>query len=285
MAESTRIQSLAMLLETSGQAYLAELYGKTIENVQKQLLSATMKNMELSGDPASGSVEVKRFANASGAAYGTARAAGAGSKVKVRPVVIQIDQDREIVEELEDKDVKLFGVEGVMGRRASNHALRMAAELDKAFFAAANTAATKVTITGDPAVEDELETIIQECENTSNLFVDGVDRSMMHLVLSTAYYGKIRNELDKKMNANVDTADEEFYAWHGVRCDSCVHLPEGCDYLLICDGAVAQPAMSDAYTAEKIPLSNAYGVSLFYNYGTKVVTPDLIFRKKLSSES
>lgn len=274
-----RIQSLAMLLEDGGKAYLTELYGKTIENVQKQLLSATMKNMELSGDPASGSVEVKRFANASGAAYGTARTAGAGSKVKVRPVVITIDQNREIVEELEDKDIKLFGVEGVMGRRASNHALRMAAELDKAFFTAAAAAATGVTIASTLTLEEELEKVIQECENTSNLFVDGVDRSMMHLVMSTSYYGKVRSNLDKVMNPNIDTSAEEFYAWHGVRCDSCVHLPSGCDYLLICDGAVAQPAMSDAYTAEKIPLSNAYGVSLFYNYGTKVVTPDLIFKK------
>ena len=34
------------------------------------------------------------------------------------------------------------------------------------------------------------------------------------------------------------------------------------------------------YTAEKIPLSEATAVSLFYHYGTKVVTPDLIFKKK-----
>ena len=32
------------------------------------------------------------------------------------------------------------------------------------------------------------------------------------------------------------------------------------------------------YVAEKIPLSNAYGVELFYNYGTVAVTPDLIFK-------
>jgi len=280
MAESTRVASLAMLLESTGTAYLTELYGKTIENVQKQLLSATMKNQNLSGDPASGSVEVKRFANASGAAYGAARTAGAGAKVKVRPVVIQIDQNREIVEELEDKDVRLFGVENVLGRRASNHAQRMAAELDRKFFEVAAAGATSVTIASTITdVTEELEKVIQECENTQNAFVDGVDRSMMHLVLSTSFYGKIRSDLDKKMNPNVDTAAEEFYAWHGVRCDSCVHLPTGCDYLLICDGAVAQPAMSSAYSAEKIPLSNAYGVSLFYNYGTKVITPDLIFKK------
>ena len=36
--------------------------------------------------------------------------------------------------------------------------------------------------------------------------------------------------------------------------------------------------MADQYVAEKIPLSNAYGIELFYHYGTAVVTPDLIFK-------
>ena len=39
-------------------------------------------------------------------------------------------------------------------------------------------------------------------------------------------------------------------------------------------------SMSNPYGAEKIPLSEAYAVSLFYHYGTKVVMPDLIFKKQ-----
>ena len=102
---------------------------------------------------------------------------------------------------------------------------------------------------------------------------------MMHLVLSPKYYGMIRNDLDKQTNnANVNTAAEEFLVWHGIRAYSCVHLPAGCNYLLMVEGAVAQPIMADQYTAEKIPLSNAYGVELFYHYGTTVVMPDLIFK-------
>ena len=275
-----RIESLAMLNTADGKEYLSELYGKVIENVQKSLVSATMKNQDLSGDPEAGSVEAKRFANANSQAYGTARAAGAGNKVKATPVTVAINTDKEIVEELEEKDVKMYGVEGVMARRTANHSLRMAAELDKAFFTAAEAAAVEVTVAADTSVEDELELIIQECENTQNDFVDGVPRSMMTLVLSTSYYGKVRNNLDKMTRANVDTSSEEFYAWHGVEAKSCVHLPTGCDYLLIVDGAVAQPVMANAYAAEKIPLSEAYGISLFYHYGTKVVTPDLIFKKK-----
>lgn len=275
-----RITALNILLDTTGKDYLAELYGRVIEGVQKALVSTGMKNMDLSGDPVSGSVEAKRFVNATSKAYGTARTAGKGDAVKAKPVTVSIDTDKEIVEELEEKDVRLYGVDGVLDRRAANHVLRMAAELDSAFFAAAGSAANALNLSGYSTVAEELEAIIQECETTQNDFVDGVPRSMMHLVLSPKYYGKIRNDLDRQTNnANVDTAAEEFNVWHGVRAYSCVHLPAGRDYLLLVDGAVAQPVMADQYVAEKIPLSNAYGIELFYHYGTKVVTPDLIFTK------
>lgn len=275
-----RIEALNILMESGGKEYLAELYGRVIEGVQKALISGGMKNMDLSGDPVSGTVEAKRFVNATSKAYGTARAAGKGDAVKAQPVTVALDKDKEIVEELEQKDVRLYGVDGVLDRRATNHILRMAAELDNAFFAAAETAATEVDLAGITAIEDQLETVIQACENTKNDFVDGVPRSMMNLVCSTAVYGKIRNALDKLARANVDTSAEEFLGWHGVRAYSCVNLPTGCDFLVMVDGAVAQPVMADQYVAEKIPLSNAYGVSLFYHYGTKVVTPDLIFKPK-----
>ncbi|MPM56778.1 hypothetical protein SDC9_103593 [bioreactor metagenome] len=42
------------------------------------------------------------------------------------------------------------------------------------------------------------------------------------------------------------------------------------------DGSVAQPVMANPYSAEKIPLSEAYAVSLFFHYGTKCVMDDLI---------
>lgn len=275
-----RITSLNILLESEGKDYLAELYGKVIENVQKTMVSSAMKAEELSSDPKAGSMEVKRFANATSQNYGTARTAGKGDAVKARPVTVAIDVDKEIVEELEEKDILLYGVDGVLDRRAANHVLRMAAELDTAFFAAAATAATSAEVDTTAPIEEQLETVIQACENTKNDFVDGVPRSMMNLVCSTATYGKIRNALDKTQRSNIDTAAEEFLAWHGVRTQSCVNLPSGCDFLVLVDGSVAQPVHAEQYKAEKIPLSNAYGVELFYHYGTKVVTPDLIYKPK-----
>lgn len=272
-----RITALNILTQDEGKEYLSELYGKVIENVMKSLVSTNMKNTDLSGDPTSGSVEAKRFVNATSQAYGTARAAGAGKVVKAKPVTVVIDKDREIVEEIEEKDTRLYGVDGLLDRRSANHVVRMASELDREFFSVAAEAAVQIEVADGLAVEDELEGIIQECENTNNDFVDGVPRAMMRMVCNTEYYGKIRNNLDKQTRANVDTGSEEFYTWHGVDVKSSTHLPAGCRYILMVQGAVAQPTMANQYTAEKIPLSNAYGVSLFYNYGTKAVMPDLIF--------
>ena len=271
-----RITSLNVLLDPTGKDYLAELYGKVIENVNKQLISARFKNTDLSGNPESGTVEAKRFQNATSKAYGTARTGGKGDYLKAKPVTVAINQDKEIVEELEQKDVTLYGVDGILERRARNHVQRMAAELDGAFFAEAHTAGTALTITGTPTIEEEMEQAIQAVETTKNQYVDGVPRSMINLICTPEYYGKIRTYLDKVTVPGVDAAAEEFYAYHGVKTFSCVHLPESVDYIVMADGAVAQPVMSQAYTAEKIPLSNAYGVELFYSYGTKAVMEDLI---------
>ncbi|MBQ9347019.1 MAG: cadherin-like beta sandwich domain-containing protein [Oscillibacter sp.] len=278
-----RINALSILLEDEGKAYLLELYNKVIDNVSKSLVSTGLKNMDLSGDPTSGSLEVKRFANATPQDYGTARTAGKGAAVKTKPVVVVIDQDKEIVEEIEEKDIRLFGVDGLLDRRSVNHVQRMLAALDRDFFTAAYNDCTSVTLDLDGAIEDQLETIIQACENTQNAYVDGVDRSLMRLVLNTDYYGRIRTALDKMTRPNVDTTVEEFYSWHGVEVKSCIHLPAGCTYLLMVQGAVAQPVYANPYKAEKIPLSDSYAVELFYHYGTKVVTPDLIFRPVAAS--
>ena len=50
-----------------------------------------------------------------------------------------------------------------------------------------------------------------------------------------------------------------------------------CHAIAMIEGAVAQPAVIYPYKEpEKIPLSNDWGVSMFFDYGTKALTPDLI---------
>ena len=271
-----RIASLNILLDPAGKDFLAELYGKVIGNVQKSTISHLLKNRDLSGDPESGSVEAKRFANAISSVYGTARGRGKGEAVKAKPVTVQINVDREIVEELETKDTLLYGVDGLLEMRATNHVKSMVRELERAFFTEASEEGIAFTPPALPQNE-VVESLIQSVEITKNEYVDGVDRDMMSLIMQPSEYGKMRNFLDTDVNnANVNTAANEFVTFHGVRAFSSVYLPPTAKMIIMVDGSVALPVIPRQYTAEKIPLSEAYAVELFYYYGVKAVTPDLI---------
>lgn len=272
-----RIDSLS-ILDQGGSAKdkLAEKYGPVIENLQKTTVSGIMKNRDLSGDPTTGTVEAKRFANASSKAYGTARAAGKGDGVKAQPVVVSINKDMELIEEIEDKDTKLYGVDNVINRRITSHGKSMERELERAFFQAAKDEGAQLSLTAT-AINEKVEELIQKIEGTKNDYVDGVDRDMIAVVLDTKTYGEMRNFMDTTAyNANVDTAGREFGTFHGVRVYSSVYLPDTVTMIGMVDGAIAQPVMNTLADPGKIPLSNAYAFGLFYSYGTKAVMPDLI---------
>jgi len=275
-----RTNAISLLSGVSTPATLAEIYGLVIENVQKSTLSTALKSQQYTGNPAAGSVEFKRFANSEAKTYGTARTAAKGDKITVPPTTVNLSTHKEIVEEVAKFDIDTFGVAGIMQRRADNHVLTMAADLDRAFFTEASTAGTAFTPAGEVTeIQDIVESMIQTLEVVKNDYTDGVDRGMMDLVLSPAQYGKLRTFLDTQSNPNVDTAGEEFGMYHGVRVYSCTRLAEKCNGLLMIRGAVAQPVVVDQYSnPEKIPLSNDFAVSLFYDYGTKALTPDLIFK-------
>lgn len=273
-----RTKAISMTTDGSSPADLAELYGMVIENVQKLTLSTALKSQQYTGNPAAGSVEFKRFANSESKAYGTARAAGKGDKVKAPPTPVNLDQHKEIVEEIAKFDLETFGVTNIMKRRADNHALSMAATLDRAFFTQAAADATKLEPTGT-AIQEIVEEMIQSVETVKNDYVDGVEREQIAVVLSPAKYGALRTFLDTQPNANVDTAGEEFGMYHGAKVYSSTRLPSTTNGISMVFGAVAQPVVTDQYTEpEKIPLSNDFDVSLFYDYGTKSLTPDLMFK-------
>ncbi len=250
---------------------LAEAYGKVIDSVQKGAISMQIKNTNLSGDPTTGSVEVSRFANATVNAYGTARAAGKGDALNNKgKVTINIDQDKEIVEEIAVKDIKLSGFDAIIDKRTKNHGLRMIADLDTAFFTEAESAGTSVTLT-KTAIQDKVEELIQSIETVKNDYVDGVDREMIVLTLTPAVYGELANYIDSVPNSITGLDDKYF---HRVRVFSNVRQTKSMICML--DGAVAQPVTSDVYDPSVIPLSNEIALPLFYSYGTKAVTPDLI---------
>ena len=271
-----RIASLNVLLTTTGRDYLAEMYGAVIGNVQKACISQILKNNALSGTPGAGTYEVKRFANKTSNSYGTARAAGKGVAVKVEPVVVSVSVDKEIVVEVEQKDVTLYGVDSLVEREATSAQKAMIRELERAFFATANTAATSFTPSaGASTAADIAEELIQSVETVQNDFVDGVERDMIAVVCSPAFYGQIRTYFDKVEQGGA--AAESFGTYHGVKFYSSVYLPQGVDAIAMAEGSVAQPVLPTVAPAERIQLSNAIGFGIFFSYGTAAVMPDLIF--------
>lgn len=270
-----RIASLAVLLSTSGNDYLKETYGKVIENIQKKTISAKIKNTNLSGSPDGGSVEAKRFENRNSQAYGTARSGGAGQKVKATPVTVSINVDRELITEIEEKDVKLYGVDAFVEKQSAMDQKSMERELERAFFTEAKTAGTQVTLGSGNTPEEDLEELIQAVETVQNDFVDGVERDMISVACVPAFFGKIRTYLDKVTDGGANGAEVGMY--HGVKVYSSTYLPAGVTKAIAqADGSVAQPVLPTVKPAERIPLSNAIATGLFYSYGTKAVAPDLI---------
>lgn len=273
-----RLDALSIELTTTGKDKLAEEYGKVIENLQHITLASRLKNQDLSGDPTSGTVEAKRFANIVGQSYGTARTGGAGQSVKAKPVVIALNDDTEYLEEVEEKDLKTYGVNGLIERRTRNHQDALAVELDTKFFAEAVSEGTSFTATGSPSIEDEIEEAIQEVETTKNSFVNGVPRNMIEVVMSPSYYGKLRNKINSISNSN-DLGQVKNYeqgVFNNVNVYSSVFLPEGINYLVMVRGAVAQPVMTSIYNPTKVDLSDATAFGLFAYKGTKAVMEDLI---------
>lgn len=270
-----RIESLSILASSGGNDYLAEKYGETIENIQSKNVSAQIKNTDLSGNPESGTVEAKRFANATVNAYGTARAGGAGTKIKAKPVIVAIDKDREIIEEVEEKDVSLYGVEAVVEKRIKNHEMRMGKDMERDFFDVMSGTGDVYTTT-ETDIKAKVEAAIVALEKTKNEWVDGVDRMFMTVIANADTYSALQGEIDKLPNAATDSAAAEIEVYHGTKIRKSTDLPDGVEFIVQVDGSVAQPVRYTLSPAAKIPMSNAYSFGIFYSFGTKEVSPDLV---------
>lgn len=274
--ETTRLDSLNVLLDPTGKMLLEEAYKGVLSNVQQGAISVLLKNNDLSGDPYAGTVEAKRFANATSQAYGTARSTFTGNAVKGKTVTIPIDINKEFIEEVEQKDISLLGVDGLISRRSANHTQRLIAELDTAFFACAKAEGTQFT----PTTATDIQDIIEECfvafETMKTNYIDGIDRTTLSVVMNPQTYSIMRNYLDTVYNTNVDTTSKEFFTYHGVRVYSSVRLPSDVKFIVMVDGSIAQPVRSNKYKAERIPMSEAFAIEMFFWYGVKAVTPETI---------
>lgn len=190
--------------------------------------------------------------------------------------MVALDTNKEFIEEVEEKDLRTYGVNGLIERRTTNQGGAMKRLLERAFFTEAVTSGTALTLSS-ANIEDKFEEAIQDIETTNNDFVDGVERDLINIVCSPATYGQIRTYLDKGVNnSNVSTAVGEFGQFHGVDVYSSTYLPNGVDFIIMVKGSIAQPVIPSIYNPAKIGLSDATGFGIFLYFGTKAVTPELI---------
>lgn len=278
--ESLNITKLSDLAGTEeGKLLLAEELKGIIKNVGRRTISSIFKNTLLSGNPNAGTLSARRYAAAQSKEYGTARKAGKGEPGKALPVAVNINIDREIFEEYEEKDLSLNGIPGLLAERRVAIETAMERELDEKFFATAvstTDGGAELVATG-ATVKDRISELVLKLHTTKNDFVDGVEKNDIHVVLSPTAYEEMRDYIDTKANANVQTDIEEFGKFHGVWVYSNNHQPEGVEMIAMCKGSIAEPVKPSTYRAEKIQFSDAYNVGLPYYYGCKSVMPDLIY--------
>lgn len=253
---------------------LAESYTALVDQIQVTGLSNILKSGadQISGDPTSGSVEVRRLKTSTVKDYGTARAAGEGDKIKNNGVTVNLDTNKEIVEEVNKFDLKLFGLSGVIDRRRTNFALSVSRYLDTQFFAQAESAGIDTDVSAETTLVEKIEGLINALETTQNDNVDGVDRELMDLTVSTNVYGKLRNYIDTLPNPNEGGVD--YKVFHDVRIHKNHRQTK--DAIIQVRGSIAQPVAIIDFAFGDIPLSAEQALQLFFKKGTKAVMADLI---------
>lgn len=264
---------------TSVKDVLAESFAPMIANVMKKTLAGRLKNTEGSGTPVQGgSMVFTRMSNSLSKPYGTARTALAGEDLAFSKVILYINTDREIVNEVENKDLRLYTIEELIAKKRVSNEKSMIRELEKAFFTETVSAGAQFTpsvLATD--VAKEAEELIVEVETTENDFVDGIDRDSLALVASVAKYSELRNYIDTAIgNANITVGEELINYFHGVPVYSNLFIPTGIELICMAIGATAQQVVITDYDANKVPFGNAWSIELYYSYGTKAVMPDLI---------
>ena len=276
-------KSLNVLINgTSTKDDLAVVLDGVLENIQVSAVSEAIKNKNGSGSPQSGAVEYKRLANATLADKGTARQAGKGSQLKAETISVLIDTDKEIVEEVTTKDLKLYGVAGMAQKRADNQSKRIAAFLDKTFFDVAVKAGTQFTRGSLTDAKEIVDAMIVKAKNTSSDFIDGIDAEDLVLVLDGSYRKALKNDLDSLPNGT-KPENGRIGVYDSVEVFESNRLPENVHAIVMIRGAVAQPYFVSEYDFEKIPLDDNYAIENFLYCGTKALMKETIIYDKTTA--
>ena len=254
---------------------LAEVLDGVIENIQVSAVSEALKNKNGSGNPEGGSVEYKRFVNAELKTKGTARTAGKGDKVIAKPIIVNLNDDKEIVEELQIKDVKLYGIDGMAEKRKGNFAKRVIAYLDRKFFAEAVTSGTRFTRGSLTKAKDIIDAMIVAAKGTSSDFIDGIDAEDLALVVDGTYRKELKNELDELPNGTAP-ANGNIGKYDTLDVYESNRMPEGVHAVVMLKEAIAQPTLISDYQAEKVPFDDAIALETFVYTGVKTLVPEAV---------
>ena len=270
-----------MLADSETKDNLKQVLSGVLENVSARAVSEQIKAKNGSGTPEGGVIEYKRFANAELKDKGTARTAGKGDAVKAKPVKVYISDDKEIVEELQGKDVKLYGIDGMAERRKVNHQAAIIRYLDREFFAKV-TKGTEVE--AQATVQDTIDLMLKKARNLKNKFIDGIESELLVIVVNSGYRKAIKKILDELPNGT-DPKEQAIGMYDSVRVYESTRLPDGIGATVMMDGAIAQPYYVSEYAAEKIPFDDAVALEDYLYKGTEALMPDTIFYVKETENS
>lgn len=261
---------------------LAVVYGAILQNIASEGLYSDLINRNYVGTPIKGgSVNVKRMKFATVNTYGTAKAANSGVKVQNNGVNVLINVDKEIVEEIEKKDLDLYGPVGLLAARARDIATSMMIQLDDAYFVALQTAATTFDTSPYSTIQTKVLALIRKLEAVTGDNVNKVDRSLMVLTLSPEHYDELETYCQTLPNPLNGGVDAKFFHRAEVR-----PAPrQDVDAVIQVRGSMAMPIVMDTYEAGKAPYSNAYVQELYYSYGIAAVMPELVFKAALSADN
>ena len=273
MAKEKSLNILIQNSETKDD--LAEILDGVLENIQVGAVSEALKNKNGSGTPTSGSVLYKRFVNATLADLGTARTAAKGTAIKAKPITVNIDTDKEIVEEVAGKDLKLYGIAGIAQKRADNQSKRIKAFLDREFFAEAVSAGTRFTRGSLTGAKDIIDAMIVAAKETSSDFIDGIDAEDLAIVVNGTYRKALKNDLDELPNGT-NPSNGRIGIYDSIEVYESNRMPSGVNAIVMLKGAVAQPYYVDEYSFEKIPLIDSYAIENFLHAGTKALMEETI---------
>lgn len=255
---------------------LAEILDGVIDNIQTSAVSEALKNTQGSGTPEAGVIEYKRFVNAELNDKGTARTNKKGSEVVAEPVFVNLNINKEIVEELQIKDVKLYGIEGMAEKRANNFVKRIRAFNDRLFFAKTVEGIEATDMSGLTTTQDKIDKLIVDAKSTESDFVDGIDAEDLALVLSPEYRKDLKNAMDK-LPEGTDAKNGLIGRYDGVDVFETHRLPKGIKAVVMLKGAVAMPYFVSEYSAEKINLDDAIALQSFLYIGAEQLVPEAIY--------